>query len=925
MNSFRRWVHFILYVYILFGIVPISWLNNLWKMNTTFILNSCDFLTTFSLLTQKFEYDKVHHQRVKKYYLNGRAGFLSRKIQINLTSVFNNIKIMNLRRLIIIVVVSNAEDVLPYTTIERDGVLLQVQYVTFDNLIMRLDGNKNPDEFISEFANKLLAVEAAYTLYVFKWVTWGCLAANLANLNITLTGGLSNKRHLDSPLSIRHHSYLLALFNFDSWALQHCIWYDNIDKEIALPRLDFKGIQTGVKYLKNGSVNIEPRGDLAVQKNSVANDDGCEAATMKGDNSPALAFTIIDSEENRLRGEDTDANITNLAEGDNSGLPASLRLRRDGNNQNTEATSSPINNRLVSSTNNNFSVSALASARSKRGYHRWVTYQEGKRFFSTSLFSSYSIKSSFKRIILEQQNNPLDLNNPSEFEIYKQFMNDKTKRNDISKLSIDVSQNTVKDGYFSVAKQHFDISSKYPYSPTYIARKFTGKKSENPKHKITGLNTKIGINVWYELNFSVINREYLQPNSLFRDEFLRFKNHLKEIEHYYYHELNHFKNNDFIRSKNYYSYLINTPNSSIKNCIERLIWSYYNSAELSYWSPACINNPITLKRGYGIISLYHQIGVDLVEYMFDISYSKYLDEMGIRYYRSQKGKPVLTSRKAFLSYVDYKNNTIKNKYYDLDTKSLVEYGRDMYLFFIFRTWISLTRTLKSVENFSNKQICATNSKGVMVIQNTYNYENDTLIRGKFFTENFIVSRVGSYPYNKKNKVEEKENEKVISNSKNILQSVRVLNIKFIDQYKKIIRKYTYHVFDDTKKSPTYSKLYPRIDRRMKIGVKWIWTDPNALQQSNNKNRFYHTSIVTRSSVFQSKKKDTEEASSYDGGYAVVKKIIDGGSLLSDKNDITGEVGDANVLEKSSYYSYLKYLKNILNVSSSFLIYLCGAR
>ena len=107
------------------------------QMNTTLILNFCDFLTTFSLLTQKIEYDKVHHRRVKKNYLNGRAGFLSRKVQINLLNVFHN-KNMNLRRLIILVVVLKVEDVLVKTIIKRDGVLLHVQYVTLDDLINRL-------------------------------------------------------------------------------------------------------------------------------------------------------------------------------------------------------------------------------------------------------------------------------------------------------------------------------------------------------------------------------------------------------------------------------------------------------------------------------------------------------------------------------------------------------------------------------------------------------------------------------------------------------------------------------------------------------------------------------------------------------------------------------------------------------------------
>lgn len=46
-------------------------------MNTTLILNTSDFQSTFSLLTSKLEYDKVHHQNVKKYYLNARVGFFA--------------------------------------------------------------------------------------------------------------------------------------------------------------------------------------------------------------------------------------------------------------------------------------------------------------------------------------------------------------------------------------------------------------------------------------------------------------------------------------------------------------------------------------------------------------------------------------------------------------------------------------------------------------------------------------------------------------------------------------------------------------------------------------------------------------------------------------------------------------------------------
>ena len=94
-------------------------------MNTTLILNTSDYLSTFSVLTYKLEYNKVNHQNVKKYSFNGRVGFFCWKISIFLRNVFN-IKFMNLIGLILFVVVLKSEDVLPKSRIDRDGVILQV-------------------------------------------------------------------------------------------------------------------------------------------------------------------------------------------------------------------------------------------------------------------------------------------------------------------------------------------------------------------------------------------------------------------------------------------------------------------------------------------------------------------------------------------------------------------------------------------------------------------------------------------------------------------------------------------------------------------------------------------------------------------------------------------------------------------------------
>jgi len=443
--------------------------------------------------------------------------------------------------------------------------------------------------------------------------------------------------------------------------------------------------------------------------------------------------------------------------------------------------------------------------------------------------------------------------------------NSEVTNNNISISSIDASQKYYKRDLVcnkQESKQYFDISSIYPYNPLYIDRKDVNDKSLNKKHKVTGLNTKIGINVWYRLNFAHIDREELQPNLLFMEEFKGFVSDKFKYEHYYYHELYHFKENEIIRNKIYYGYLINTPNSIIKNCIDGLVWSYYRSSNPSIWNPNSKNLFVNDKKGYGIISLYHQLGVDLVERMFDVSYSNYLDDNQIRYYRNRRGKPLLTTNKPFLSYVDYKNRSINNEYNFLDTKSLVEYGRDMYLFFIFITWISLSNRLIPVEDLSNNHRYGsgnniyinaetTTSKGVMKIRPSYDYEEYNIIKGKFFSENMISRQLGSYPYNEKLKVEHKEDDKVLSNSKN--NSLRILTIKYIDNKEGIIlRTYIYHIYDNTQKDPLYSRLSPSIDRRLKVGIKWIWTDPNAIQlTSKNKKRSFSTYKSFSAKVFPS--------------------------------------------------------------------------
>ena len=50
---------------------------------------------------------------------------------------------------------------------------------------------------------------------ISRGFTWSYVVSSLAKDNIIITGEFVSKRHLSSHLSMKHHAYILALFNFD--------------------------------------------------------------------------------------------------------------------------------------------------------------------------------------------------------------------------------------------------------------------------------------------------------------------------------------------------------------------------------------------------------------------------------------------------------------------------------------------------------------------------------------------------------------------------------------------------------------------------------------------------------------------------------------------------------------------------------------
>lgn len=105
-----------------------------------------------------------------------------------------------------------------------------------------------------------------YVFCILRCLTWRDLVTDLYKRKISLSGGFGGKRHIASPLSIRHHTYLLALFNFNTIALQKSIEFRNLNTMRVKPHFDStKG--SGVNIKKSGVVHIKHRNLNLVNSN----------------------------------------------------------------------------------------------------------------------------------------------------------------------------------------------------------------------------------------------------------------------------------------------------------------------------------------------------------------------------------------------------------------------------------------------------------------------------------------------------------------------------------------------------------------------------------------------------------------------------------------------------------------------------------
>lgn len=245
-------------------------------------------------------------------------------------------------------------------------------------------------------------------------------------------------------------------------------------------------------------------------------------------------------------------------------------------------------------------------------------------------------------------------------------------------------------------RQFSELSSKYPFDPIYVHSKKSGIRI----HSLTGLNTKLPIDKFFSLNFTGISLDYFKPDKLFLEEYTlncisggySYKIY-KGFSPYYYQELYHLIHNKRIKDKNYFIYLVNTPWNLILECTQETFLSYFYNSKKEYISTKKATN-----FDFELISLYHLLGVKLRDIMLEYKYASYLKANNIRHMINKKGKVILLTSTPFLSYRDYKNELVKAELSDLTTLDLVEYGRSMYLLFIYITTLYALTITKSLVN-----------------------------------------------------------------------------------------------------------------------------------------------------------------------------------------------------------------------------------
>lgn len=203
-----------------------------------------DIITSFTRISRYIVQDKITWKDNVHYNLNAQITSLSIKVGFIPSSYYNALLVYKITEFYLVLVIPDSDEVdnNSYNTIieiKTEKLLFNISVISYKT-------------FMNEMKNEGNIKEPSYTLVIFRGFSWSEIVKSLAKENIVVTGGFSSKRHLSSHLSVKHHAYILALFNFDLIGINNSLNFNNVSHDHLFPREDLtRNRRSNVKIKEN--------------------------------------------------------------------------------------------------------------------------------------------------------------------------------------------------------------------------------------------------------------------------------------------------------------------------------------------------------------------------------------------------------------------------------------------------------------------------------------------------------------------------------------------------------------------------------------------------------------------------------------------------------------------------------------------------